>query len=232
LSNFQHGRAPTGRRIVRLNLDETSICFHQSEKTGFLVADARKRARGGDPLVRNVSQGTQRTNMTHLAVISDDTDVQQFVPQILIVGESVFPQSILAHVLECVLPPWQVVRQKKAWVNVETMMMFGRALVSALRHLQDSTHFIMSFDTYRAHTNPRVLRYLSMNGFHVIIIPSLMTWALQPLDTHAFAVYKREVSTNAAVRALAHDDPPKTWRDLIALVIATGNDRVWSPNLC
>ena len=216
---------------MRLNLDETSICFHQSEKTGFLVAAARKRGRGGDPLVRNVSQGAKRTNMTHLAIISDDPVVQQLVPQLLIVGEAVFPEKMIARVQDCVVPPWQVLRQPKAWVNVGTMMRVGRALVAALSHLQDTTHFIMCFDTFRAHIHPTVLRYLSMNGFHVIIIPSLMTWALQPLDTHAFAAYKRELATNASARALAHADSPKTWRELIAVVIATGNDilrsRAW-----
>ena len=231
LSNFQHGRCPPGRRIVRLNIDETSICFHQSESTGFLVADARKRARCGDPLVRNVSLGAKRTHMSHLAVISDDPDVQRLVPQMLLVGENVFPETIVAHVQECVLPPWKLVRQKKAWVNVETMMQFAKHLVSALTDLQESTHFVLSFDSFRAHTNPRVLRYLSMNGFHVVVIPALMTWALQPLDTHAFAVYKKELSANATVRALEHAGSANSWRDLITLVIATGNDiirgRAW-----
>ena len=192
------------------------------------MADARKRGRGGDPLVRNISTGAKRTNLTHLAVISDDPEVQKLVPQLLVVGEAVLPERILANVLECVSPPWALLRQAKAWVNVEVMMTFARALVKALTELQANIHSIICFDTFRAHINPRVLRFLSMNGFHVVVIPALMTWALQPLDTHAFAVYKRELSVSAAVRAIADPDSPDTWRTLIRLVVGTGDDIIRS----
>ena len=223
LSNFQHSRADPGKRMVRLNFDETCISFHQNEKSGFLVAQARKRNRAADPLVRNVSTGAQRTNMTHLAVISDDPYVQERVPQMLIVGEGVMPLRVLRTVQECVSPPWTLLRQAKGWVNVSAMMAMARVLVNALKELRDDVHFVVSFDTYRAHLNPQVLRFLSMNGLHVVIVPSLMTWALQPLDTHAFGCYKRELSVNAQTQLLLNPDCPSTWSSLIRLVVRTGD---------
>ena len=38
---------------------------------------------------------------------------------------------------------------------------------------------------------PRVLRAASRANLWICVIPSKMTWALQPCDTHVFATYKR-----------------------------------------
>lgn len=223
LANFQHARASIGKRVVRLNFDETCICFHQNEATGFLVADAQKRNRSGDPLVRNVSLGARRTNMTHLAFIADDHEVQTLLPQLLVVGEAVVPERLFGTIRESVSPPWTVLRQPKAWVNVTTMMTFVKALHNAVKHLQDTAHFVVYFDTFRPHNHPNVLRYLSMNGYHPVPVPSLMTWALQPLDTHVFASYKRELAVNSQVGLLLNPNTPSSWTSLIQIVLRTGD---------
>ena len=87
-SNFLHRRAPAGRRVVRLNLDETSIRLHQGGKPGLVRMSARVLKRSARSLTTPAST-TQTCGMfTLVTIVCDDAAIQNVLPQVLLVNET------------------------------------------------------------------------------------------------------------------------------------------------
>jgi hypothetical protein len=51
---------------------------------------------------------------------------------------------------------------------------------------------VLIWDIFRAHITPAVKDHLRKNNIKPIIVPASMTWKRQPLDTHIFAVIKKQ----------------------------------------
>ena len=87
-SNLLHVHAPVGKRVLHINMDETSVKLYQDAGKGMLVARARRLRRTPKSLVQNVSRRQLRAALTHAAFICDDPTVQPLLPQVLIAGEA------------------------------------------------------------------------------------------------------------------------------------------------
>ena len=70
------------------------------------------------------------------------------------------------------------------------MLTIIRLLGKALAPRRGQVAPIIFMDTARCHGHARVLRACRDTGIVPIFIPAKATWLLQPLDTHAFALYK------------------------------------------
>lgn len=76
-------------------------------------------------------------------------------------------------------------------MTTELMVQYILLLGRGLQEFQTTHRFIVYVGDLRAHVSPRVLRAASRANLWICVIPSKMTWALQPCDTHVFASYKR-----------------------------------------
>ena len=63
-------------------------------------------------------------------------------------------------------------------------------LREALEPFRDRYTPILLMDAAPVHVASNVLRACVERSIHVIVVPAQMTWLLQPLDTHAFRLYK------------------------------------------
>ena len=79
------------------------------------------------------------------------------------------------------------------WVNTQVMIWYIRVLAKALKELRPHHRALLLLDCCPSHHSISVLRAAHRSGVEVILVPSRMTWLLQPLDTHAFAVLKRRL---------------------------------------
>ena len=73
--------ASQGRRLIRINLDETSVCAFQEPSVG-VVFDQQGRLAQQDPL--RVSGGAKRLNLAYVALLAEAIDVQATLPQVII----------------------------------------------------------------------------------------------------------------------------------------------------
>ena len=101
--NFLKGQVPGGKAVLRLNVDETSVCLFQGGGKGTVIAGKRKiRDRAPDGAsasvepVQKVTRTTRRTCMTHVAFVCDRPDIQPLLPQVVIGNERTFPALLLA----------------------------------------------------------------------------------------------------------------------------------------
>ena len=190
-SNYLQHLDPPEKIRVLINVDETSVRLVPAEGKGHVSHRAYRLLCSGMPLGRNASLAAQRSAITHVTAICDHPEIQNRLPQVVLVGENQFTEGRANRLRSEAPGSVHLWRQKKAWMTTEVMVQYIHLLGGVLQKLQTTHRFILYLDALRAHVSPRVLRAASRANLWVCVIPAKMTWALQPCDTHVFASYKR-----------------------------------------
>ena len=206
-SNFLHANSPSGRKIVRVNLDETAIRLDQREKNGHLTYAARVAKRSARSLTSSATTTQTRGMITLVAFICDNDEIQQVLPQVLIANEAHLTKAEPAAALRMHLGANTILwTGAKAWVTGALMCKIVNLLSQVLTPYKNRYHFIVSSDGYRAHMTKPVWRAFARAGFMYFLIPAKLTWALQPCDTHLFAALKRTLRFECQVLVLTTTD--------------------------
>ena len=174
------------RKVLRVNVDETAVRFYMPQRRG-LVA---KRRRGGPSLAQDASRRQQRSCVTHVAAICDDTAVQPSLPQVIIGNESVLQAAAVKLVGPALHKNVILLRRKSGWVNKDFLVSYVKLLAACLEPFALRYQPILLWDALPAHCAPSVLRAAGRAGLWVVIVPAKMAWLLQPLDAHVFSRYK------------------------------------------
>lgn len=185
--NYVAGGVPRGRRVLRINADETAICMFQGGGRGNVFLSKSEECQQHAPLSQ------RRTYITHVALICDDVSLQSLLPQYIIVGNrSVTAAEFAAAQAEC---PSNVVlvRQARAWNTGALMVRIVRRLRQCLESYWHAVAPVLLLDTARIHLTRAVFEACSSLGIAVVLVPPKLTWLLQPLDTDGFASFKHAV---------------------------------------
>ena len=186
--NFYDSNRPSGKELLRINLDETSICMFQGGVRGTVFASKKRRRVS---LRQRASRCQRRTYITHVAVICDRPDVQKFLPQFIIGNAATFRVKDFPS-LRCIYPSNVVIiRQKSAWNNEALCAKMIRRIGISIPSLLFQPVLIM--DAVKLHLTRGVFRACSAARMWPLIVPPRMTRLLQPLDTHAFRSFKHAV---------------------------------------
>ena len=186
--NYFEAQLPADRAILKINLDETSVCLFQGGAKGNLLL-SKAHLQGRRPR-QGVPRGKTRTYLTHIAFVCDCPAIQQVLPQIVIGNEATFPASAMPG-LRAACPSYvRLVRQKSSWNNRILCAAVVRILAAALRPYRDRFQPVLLSDTVRFHFADTVLQACSNNGIWPMLVPAKTTWLLQPLDTHVFRAFK------------------------------------------
>ena len=171
------------KKILRLNLDETSIKLFVPCGRGHI---ARLDKREGRRLRQPASRRQMRMSVTFVAIICDEPNIQVHLPQIILGGERVLPQSILREVRPSLRSNVSVLRTTNGWMTAGLMARLMTVLGKSLEPITKTYQPIMLFDAFSAHLSPRVFRAAARAHIWTVVIPAKMTGLLQPLDTHVF----------------------------------------------
>ena len=79
--NYLASHCSPEKKLLRLNLDETAVRPYMDPVRGLVVTGAEEPR--GKPL-RSASRRQQRTCLSHIAIVCDDTSVQPVLPQIIV----------------------------------------------------------------------------------------------------------------------------------------------------
>ena len=179
-------RVPPGSSILRVNLDETAIAVHPGSTNGSIFVSKRKL----QELVEDVPMNKKRCYMTHIALICDRTDIQPRLPQVLVANEHTFRVRDMATLRAACPPNVHLVRQKSAWNNQWLCAEVIRLLKEAVTPHVGGARIVLLLDVSRVHLTDAVLNACRRHGVWPLFVPASLTWLLQPLDTHAFAIFK------------------------------------------
>ena len=188
--NSLAGRVAGGRRILRLNLDETSVSLFQGTGRGAVMFD-RKRHHPSDEPVQTANRQKRRACMTHVAIICDDLALQPMLPQYVIGNLVVFPQRQWAALQASCPGNVVLVRQRSAWNNTRLFATILRKLGAVLRPFLCSVQPVLLMDASRIHFAQPALQACRSVSIWPVFVPAKLTWLLQPCDTHCFLGYKR-----------------------------------------
>lgn len=177
---------PGDKQTLVVNLDETSVgnAFHGAK------GNIARRAKGpaGRPTA-DAPRAQLRGAVTHVALLTHNTQIQPLLPQILIGNKAKFTRAWL-DVGQARQPPHvHLIRAVSAWNSGVLMHQFLEHLAFALApHPQ--FQIILVLDTAKCHLVYDILRRASALGIWLCSIPARLTWLLQPLDVAVFSSYK------------------------------------------
>jgi hypothetical protein len=126
--NEYERRVPVEKQLLKLNLDESSICVYQGDVAGnVFVSRGRHKT-----IAQRVPRTKRRKNLTLVATICDCPIVQTTLPQFIIGNRATFKARQI-HALRSACPANVILlRSKSAWNNEETMIDIIGALRNAL----------------------------------------------------------------------------------------------------
>ena len=185
--NHLRDRTPPGLGLLRVNLDETSISMHQGGGRGSIFIEKRKARL----LAESAPLAKKRQCFTHVALICDRADLQPLMPQVLVVNMRTVLMKELATIRALLPPNVRLVCQTSAWNNSALCARIIALLRPALGVHADGLQIVIVMDAHRVHFALPVLRACRRHNAWPVFVPPRMTWLLQPLDTHAFAIFKR-----------------------------------------
>lgn len=168
------------------------MCLHQRRRKGVVFLKRMPRLR--------VTLARRRTYMSFVALVCDVPEVQCVLPQFLIGNFRTLPLASMRALRAQLSPNITLIRQRSAWNDNRLCAAIVRAVAASLGTFAAAYQPILFMDAARCHLKWNVFAACAGLGIWPIVVPSRMTWLLQPLDTHVFASFKRCVQA-AILRA-------------------------------
>lgn len=172
------------KKIVLVNLDESSVSFAPELPSGLIVIRSASEAKA------LVAKQDSRCSLTYLATICDDKSLQAKMPH-FIIGDKVRIRDKDLVVLE-ESPKENVFiwrNERSAWNNHTLMQKMLTALSDAFSDRPD-LQLVLILDVAPCHIHKSVFLKARQLGVWLFFVPSGLTCLLQPLDTHAFFSFK------------------------------------------
>lgn len=188
---FWHGYWPASADVVVVNMDETALGSIKTGKAGIVDARAEGSTPAGEEPRRQ--GGLRRTSL--MASICSHGDVQKVLPQIRLpfTSEGRVPSRRVLDDYAAAGSPQIAWHGSAGWITAQSIVWYLRKMAAAVRRARPGAEILLVWDACSAHLCNKVLATARALRIGVVIIPGRMTWALQPLDTHVFAVLKKRI---------------------------------------
>jgi len=139
---------------------------------------------------QRVKPGQLRGMTTFVASICSDSSLQQFLPQIFIAGPKVFSPEAAANFNAAAPGAVYYWAESSAWNRGSLMQRYLELLAASLDHVKEEYQIILIFDTATPHLPRPVTETANRLGIWLAVVPSGLTWLVQPLDARAMACLK------------------------------------------
>ena len=198
------------RKVVWINVDETSIQFGYNKKKGTVL-----KGSSWPDVAATVSPTTMherfslsdvRARVSYIAAAANDLEVQRSLPQVLLMNTRFATKKLLAHAQEIIPDNCHVWVADSAWLSAEKFLSYLATLHEAVQQAAKDRLIVVVLDSLSCHMNEDIANFASSVGIIVILIPGGLTWLLQVLDVYAFAKFKHSLQTRLCEeRAEAED---------------------------
>ena len=200
---------------IVVNVDETAISRGMTPRRGHCVG---RLAAAGRQRYARITLREARGHMTYVAAIADDPDVHRRLPQILLPHTERLTRADRERLAALEAPLLQIAGTK-GWVTADVFCDILTRIRRVCREVHPGRPVIVVMDCAPQHLSWQVLNHIARLGLFVALVPSSMTWLLQPLDTHVFQHLKAGISSGQTTcRGESADGvlPPGRWVDIAA----------------
>ena len=171
---YYERRVPNGKKIVLINLDETSVCFAPELRSGLVVIRSSSEAKA------LVAKQDTRSNLTYVATVCDDESVQASMPHFIIGDKTRIRDTDMVSLRESPKNNVHVWRnEKSAWNNHTLMQRILTVIRDALSHRPDLLP-VLILDVAPYHIHKSVFQKARQLGIWLVFVPSRVTYLLQP----------------------------------------------------
>ena len=221
----------SGKMLLRIDLDETRIPVTFTHTGGnVMLLDPPKNWHR--PPRQRTSRMEQRSYFTHVGLICNSTAIQPLLPQVIFVSKNRMSLAARAAIQAELPDNVYVKRMEKGWNNSQEHAIIIRLLGQIIAPVLDTCQPVLMFDAARLHLADEVMLELAVVRFWYLVIPARLAWLVQPLDTHAFAKYKRDLRNRFQGTVAGADEANLTER-MVRLVVQTIravlNGNHWAP---
>ena len=178
-----------GKPLVKINMDETAIPLVPKSFRGVVIqGDASQREA---ELVRfRAGRNKQRMNITYMAFVTDDAELNRKLPQIVIMSNASVTQRVFKELHENAPGHFFLVRRVKAWTTGPILVDVIKVLSTILKQERPDHAYILAFDCAASHMGNEVFQALRSHAIFPLLVPAKVTWLLQPLDVFCFRYLK------------------------------------------
>ena len=141
-------------------MDETSVPLVPAALRGVVMRGWRRLhfpRQGRFPATR----AQARTNLTYVAFVSDDADLNRQLPQVVIGRHNIFLQRDFRQLFEDTPDTIFLMRNASGWATAETLDEIFGLLATVLRQLRPDHAYLLVMDCAPQHMNPALLFRLS-----------------------------------------------------------------------
>ena len=206
--NFYEAEAAReGKPLLRINMDETSVPLVPQSFRG-VVMRTWLRAQNATPPRFRAGRGKQRLNLTYVAFVSDDADLNRSLPQFVIVSRAAISAAAFATLYDQAPGLIFLIRSETSWTTAPVLVDIVRTLAAVLRQERPDHAYVLAFDVASSHMAPEVFRALRSARIFPLLVPAKVTWLLQPLDVFCFRLFKERLR-RAYYDRFASEQPPQ-----------------------
>ena len=175
--------------LILINLDETMLCLGEPGGKGLYFGSSAE-APGQAPR-RHASLALRRTYLSVVSLICNDPALQAVLPQVVVGSKrTVFKARDFEAHFQAAPNNVYLVRGESSWLSLGLMKSIVDLLHGICQASRPDAAFIFIFDCCGAHLHPQLFRYCLRKGLWPLVVPTKMTWFLQPLDVRVFRVFK------------------------------------------
>ena len=191
--NFLEAEGIGDKTVVRINMDESCCKLSPQVKRGFVALPAGLKSRQFLQIERRNPLKLRRSAVTLAAFVSDNDEVNQALPQIIVEAEHVIQAWMTPLLMNDRTDSIFVIRRKSAWLRSDVVVNIINVLGEALKPFGKTCRFVLMLDAAKIHLSKKVVQACTRHGIYLMYVPASMTSLLQPLDTHVFSLYKRYI---------------------------------------
>ena len=135
-----------------------------------------------------------RSRCTLIASIASDKTLQQHLPQVLMPNERGLKRKWnLASESATEYPCIEVLKGTSGWMDTQHFKKYLHILHKAVKAKAAGKKIVLMMDCLPSHLSVEVLRLIKKFKWRLMLIPSKLTYMLQPLDAYVFARLKNRL---------------------------------------
>lgn len=175
-----------------MNMDETAVQHLSNPRAGNIVGAPMKDLQASKRFTQAVDRKMTRAHTTLVAFICNDDALQSNLPQVFLPASKTLTATD-REAFRNLGAPIETWEGSNGWMNVETMTSILTRLRQRVREKRPNARLLLLMDAASPHISNDVLVHAAKLQIYVLLVPSQMTWLMQPLDVFAFSPFKQRL---------------------------------------
>ena len=215
-------------KAIWINIDETAIPFHVGGRAGNRLQAPTRKARAY--MAERASLQLKRASCTFMAALATDPEVQKGLPQVLLPKMKGHKKKWNNSPTLLAKPHGiKIMDNTNGWSTVKSMIEYLAVLKKELDAM-DKKAIVLVMDCHSSHTSYTTLQWLKRHKWGLLLVPSKMTFMLQPLDAYVFATFKQRLFEVHAANKIHSANDHQSFEEWLSTTVTVIQDffRTWT----